>query len=419
MRWDPDSLIPRRALPLARRRIEAARAVVINGARQSGKTELLRELHRTMGGTLLSLDDGSTRSAAQQDPGGFVTAYDAPVFIDEVQRGGDPLLLAIKARLDGSREKGQVVMAGSTRFLSEPRLSESLAGRVRFVDLWPLAQGEIDDRSDSLIDDVFAAPDELLGRPFIAESRHQTMLRVCRGGFPEAVLSAAQDRGDFFADYVRTVTARDVRLIRDIADLSGMRRVVRLAAARTSGELNVADFARSAGLAPDTCRRYLDLLETVYLHYLVPAWSRNLTAKVRRRPKLHVTDTGVAARLIGTNPEALSRPGFALAGQLLESFVAGELARQLTWSDTDAELFHWSDRGGGEVDLVLEASDGRVVGIEVKAAVDVNEADAAWLRTMRDKVGKQFVAGLVLHCGDQPRTLGDRIVSLPIGALWA
>jgi predicted AAA+ superfamily ATPase len=394
--------------------------VVINGPRQSGKTELLRELHRTAGGTLVSLDDTSTRTAALEDPGGFVNGHDAPLFIDEVQRGGDPLLLAVKARLDRSRAKGQVVMAGSTRFLSEPRLSESLAGRVRFVDLWPLAQGEIESTVDGLVDAAFGGMARLLDLRVFAESREQTMARVCRGGFPEAVLADdPSERRDFFSDYVRTITARDVRLIRDIADLAGLRRVVRLSAAQTAGELNIAEFARSADLATDTCRRYLALLETVYLHHLVPAWSRNLTAKVRHRPKIHVTDTGVAAQLLGVGPDALSRPGTSVAGHLLESFVAGELARQLTWSDTDAELFHWSDRGGAEVDLVLESSDGRVVAIEVKAAVDINEADTKWLRKMRDKLDDQFVVGIVLHCGERPRRLGDRVVALPVSSLWA
>lgn len=158
------------------------------------------------------------------------------------------------------------------------------------------------------------------------------MHRVCRGGFPEAVLADSDaDRRDFFTDYLRTVTARDVRLIREIADLTGLRRLVRLTAART----------------------------------------------------------------------------------------AGELARQLTWSDTGATLMHWSDRGGAEVDLLLEATDGRVVAIEVKAAKDVNEADSRWLRTLRDRLGPDFVVGVVLHCGDHPRSLGDRLVSLPITALWS
>lgn len=107
-----------------------------------------------------------------------------------------------------------------------------------------------------------------------------------------------------------------------------------------------------------------------------------------------------------------------MAGALLETFVAGELARQLTWSDTDAGLYHWRDRGGREVDLVLEASDGRVVGIEVKATVDARSGDFAGLRTLRDRLGERFCAGILIHCGTSTRSFGDKLVSMPVPALW-
>src|SRR5438270_12374878 len=132
----PDPLIARRAEGIALRRLRAARAVVINGPRQSGKTALLGILQRQLGGTYLSLDQVTNLRLARTDPTGFVTGFDEPLFIDEVQRGGDPLILAIKFALDGSQGRGRFALAGSTRFLTEPRLSESLAGRVRFIDLW-------------------------------------------------------------------------------------------------------------------------------------------------------------------------------------------------------------------------------------------------------------------------------------------
>jgi uncharacterized protein len=130
-------------------------------------------------------------------------------------------------------------------------------------------------------------------------------------------------------------------------------------------------------------------------------------------------DTGLAAALLGLTPDALARPGATYAGQLLESFVAGELARQLTWSSTAARLSHWRDRDGAEVDLVLEAADGRVVGIEVKAAVDVHARDFAGVRVLRKRVGERFALGVVIHCGTRPRTFGDGLVALPVSALWS
>lgn len=416
----PEPMIARRAEAIAIRRLRAARAVVINGPRQSGKTALLGVLHRQLRGTYLSLDQATNLRLARTDPTGFVTGFDEPLFIDEVQRGGDPLILAIKLALDASPGRGRFALAGSTRFLSEPRLSESLAGRVRFIDLWPLSQGEIDGQPDGFVDVVLGHPRRLLRlRPPVL-SRREVFERVCRGGFPEAVLAKhPADRRDFFADYVRTVTGKDVRELADLAHMASMRDLVRLLAARTAQEVNASDLGRELGLPIATLRRYLPLLETVYVHHLVPAWSRNLTAKVVHRPKLHLVDSGLAAHLSGVDPVGLSRPTAVHAGPLLETFVAGEIARQLAWSATDAALYHWRDRNGREVDLILEAADGTVAGIEVKAAIDVEDSDFSGLRTLRGRLGDQFSCGVLLHCGDQPRPFGPKLYAVPISTLWA
>ncbi len=415
----PERFIARRAVGLAERRLKAARVLVINGPRQVGKTSVLGVLHRTLGGTYVSLDRTADLRSARTDPTGFVTGFDEPLFIDEVQRGGDPLVLAVKAEVDRQPTRGRFVLAGSTRFLTEPRLSESLAGRVRFVDMWPLSQGEIDASPDRFIDVLLqdAGQLRLVAHPPL--SRREIFERVCRGGFPEAVLAdTLTDRREFLADYVRTVTMKDVRELADLQHKQSLRSIVGLIAARTARELNAADIGREIGIPAATLRRYLPLLETIYLHHLVPAWSRNLTSKVVHRPKVHIVDSGLAAYLLGTDADGLARPTAVHSGQLLESFVAGELARQLTWSDQEAALFHWRDRSGVEVDLLLETPDGRVAGVEVKAAIDVREEDFAGLRSLQRHLGKSFVAGVVLHCGDRPRSFGPNLMSLPMSSLW-
>jgi uncharacterized protein len=412
-------LIPRRAIVLAQRRLDAGRVVVVNGPRQSGKTALLGILRNERGGDYVSLDDATDLRSAQSDPGGFLADLDRPTFIDEIQRGGDPLVLAVKAVVDQVVDRGQFVLAGSTRFLTEPRLSESLAGRVRFVDLWPLSQGEIDSTSDSFVDDVFADLHTVAHAKPLRQSRAEIFARVCRGGFPEAVLAESDlDRREFFADYIRTVTTRDVREIADLEHVALLRSLVQLLAAQTSSELNIADLGRRVGIPAPTLRRYLPLLETVFLHHAVPAWTRNLTAKISRRPKLYLVDSGLAAHLMGAVPDALARVQAVNAGALLETFVAGELARQLTWCTVQASLNHWRDHDGSEVDLVLEAADGRVIGLEVKAAVDIGPHDFKGLRLLRRRVGPDFVAGIVLHCADRGRQFGDGMYGLPISSLW-
>jgi uncharacterized protein len=412
-------MLPRRALSTARRRIRAARVVVVNGPRQSGKSALLAVLQNELGGTYLTLDAKSDLRMARTDPGGFVTNYAPPLFIDEIQRGGDPLVLAIKHEIDRSPERGRFILAGSTRFLTEPRLTESLAGRVRFVDLWPLSQGEIADGRDSFVDRVFDEPEALLSERATALSRRDVFERVVIGGFPEAVLADnSTDRKEFFSDYIRTTTSRDVRELADLEHTSRLRQLVRLIAARTSTEINYSDLAREVDIPVATMRRYLPLFETVYLHQSIPAWSRNLSSKVVHRPKMHMMDSGLAAYLCGLDAVAMTRSPSSAVGQLFETFVAGEISRQLTWSEVDATVHHWRTRNGQEVDLVLETMAGQVVGVETKAAVDVGEDDFRGLRILRDQLGDDFVVGVVVHCGDRPRKFGDRLYSVPVSAIW-
>lgn len=397
--------------------------VVVNGARQSGKTVLLRLLHETTGGSWITLDDATSLLAARRDAGGFVRDTTRPLYVDEVQRAGEPFVLAVKAAVDIDGSPGQFYLAGSTRFLFEPRLSESLAGRALFVDLWPLSQGEIESTADEdFISRAFAGIDGLLepGSDVGAhESRHATMDRVCRGGMPQAIRLAGRDRRDFLAGYARALASRDVAEIGRLPTSFDLPTLMRVLAARTSGELNVSEVARVLGASPDVVTRVVTMLETVYFHHLVPAWSRNLTAKAVRRPKLHITDSGLATALCGLDADALRRPDSAVSGAFLESFVVGELARQSTWSTTEASIFHWRDRDGAEVDVLLERPNGDVVGIEVKASFDVGPGDTRGLRTLRDRLGATFVSGVVLHCGDRVRRLDDRIVAMPIAALWS
>ena len=235
---------------------------------------------------------------------------------------------------------------------------------------------------------------------------------------PAAIRLAGRNRREFLNWYARTLASRDVAEIGRMPTSFDLPTLMRVLAGRTSSELNVSEIARVIGGSPDVTKRAISLLETVYFHFLVPAWSRNLTAKAVHRPKLHITDSGLATALCGVDADALRRPDSSVSGAFLESFVVGELARQLTWSQTEASMFHWRDRDGAEVDVVLERPSGDVVGIEVKATFDLRAEDTKGLRALRDRLGPTFVAGIVLHCGERAQRLDERIVALPIAALW-
>ena len=403
----------------------SARAIVVSGPRQAGKSWLLQQLAAELHGTYLTLDDPAELAAARSDPSGFVRREGpGPLLIDEVQRGGDPLVLAIKAAVDRSNDPGQYVLAGSTRFLSEPRLSESLAGRARFVDLWPLTQGEIDElpAGDAFVEAILEDAEAVVehAATVTGESRADTFARVVRGGFPEAALGASErERADFFADYVRTVSQRDIRELSRMSERVELPMILRLLAARTAAELNVSDLANDAALGRDTTRRYLPLIEAILLLHRIPGWARSPAARSKSRPKIHLCDSGLAAWLGGVRHSDLRRPGHPLDGALLESFVVNELVRQTTWASAPAEVRHWRDRAGREVDVGVEAGIGRVVGIEVKAAIDVHADDVRHLAYLRDQLGAAFQLGVVLHCGDRLRRFGDRLIAAPVSAVWA
>jgi uncharacterized protein len=410
-------LIPRKSLSVAEDLLSGARGIVVNGARQSGKSELLKMLAADLGGSYTTLDDPSDLRSARTDPSGFLDRLGPTFLIDEVQRGGDPLVLAVKRRLDNSRDRGQCVLAGSTRFLFEPRLSESLAGRVRFLNLWPLAVGEVEGTPQRFVDSLFANTVGLNSpRPI---SRSVVGEMIVRGGFPEAVTeSRHRQRQFFFEDYANTVTQRDVRELSAVHHGSELLTILRLAAARTGEELNIAKFAQAANLGTETTRRYLPLLETVYLHHLLPPWSANFSARAVKRPKLHLTDTGLAAHLLGIGPDRFNDTE-PILGHLFETFVVNEILKQLTWNHTMARAFHWRDRNGSEVDLILERNDGSIVGIECKLANDVDPDDFSGLRKLRDELGVRFVGGVVVHLGDRIRNFSDRLISVPVSSIWS
>jgi predicted AAA+ superfamily ATPase len=392
--------------------VAARRVTVVSGPRQAGKTTLVRSHLRA--GTLRSLDDPGTLGAAITDPLGFVELGRRPLVIDEVQRAGEPLVRAIKLIVDRDPNPGQFVLTGSSNFLTVPTISESLAGRAGFVEVWPFTQGEISGRSDQFIDralmGVAAFADYQPGRI----ARRDLLERVCAGGYPEVQQLTARQRQAWFRDYVRTTIERDV------VELSGIRKVaeIRLLAARTGCELVMQAVIDDAPLERQAVYDHRAWLETIHLLTTMPAWSRNLTRRVKRHPKVFLTDPGLAAWLLGKTPGALADPEDPATGQLVETFVFAELRRQLTWAGADVGMFHWRDRSGAEVDIVLEASDGRVVGIEVKSHQTAKPEWFRWLSHMRETLGDKFVAGIALYAGNDVLPFGDRLIAAPISALW-
>jgi len=250
-------------------------------------------------------------------------------------------------------------------------------------------------------------------------SRAAIFARVVAGGFPEAQTRTSRGRTRWFESYVRTVVERDVADVVRVHRPDDLARLARLLASRTATTINVTSLANELDIPRTTLTGYLPLLRAVFFCFALPAWSRNVTSRAIKQPKLHVTDSGVAAHLLGATAEVLGAAGAAHAGALLETFAVSEVVRQIGWAETRVTPHHFRARDGSEVDLVLEAADGRVAAIEVKAARSVGSRDLRGLRLLRDRLGDKFVGGVVLCACDSVRPAGDRICVAPVSAIWA
>lgn len=397
------------------------RVVVLHGGRQCGKSTLARQVAETHGGTYLTLDDPVVLEAARTDPITFLGEPTPPVVVDEIQLAGDRLVRAAKQLVDAVGTPGRFLFTGSTNFLTVPSISESLAGRARILRLWPLSQAELTGRRAATIGPWFdgdpgRAPTDHLDRNDYLEA-------LCRGGYPEAQALEPTYRDDWYRDYVETVTQRDIVALADVRKTSALPRLLRWAAATTSGELNVATAARDLGVDRRTITTYLEWLQAVFLVHELPGWARSPLARAVRRPKLQVVDSGLAASLLNVDPAALASPTAPATGRLVESFVVGEIARLVGASSQRIELSHYRDREHREVDLVLDRADGGIVAVEVKATVSPSPDQlrhVAWLRDRLDQATPgAFRAGILLHAGPQSVTVGDRLHVRPISSLWA
>ena len=286
------------------------------------------------------------------------------------------------------------------------------------VELWPFSQGELaSNPPETFIRQAFDAPEALRSGPPGTCTRDQYLELVCAGGYPAAGFTLAQQRR-WFRDYLQTVAQRDIVEMGDIRRADAIVPLLETAAALSDQNLNVARLARGVGLDARTTANYLAWLTNVFLVHRVPMWSRNLSTKAA---KLFITDSGLAAALAGKDPAALARPADTSVGGLVETFAANEIAKQLTWDDSGTRLHYFRDRSGAEIDLILEAPDGRIVAIEVKAAISPGPDATRWLIWLRDRLdrfGSDFAHGFVLHTGPTRISLGDRLTLLPLDALW-
>ena len=395
--------------------LQDAPVTLIHGPRQCGKTTLARTVGSAHGYRYLSFDDPAARKAAVEDPAGFAAGLPARIVLDEAQRVPE-LFSVLKLIVDRERRPGRFVLTGSTNVLLVPTLSDSLAGRMQILRLHPLSQCESDPAaSRGFLDAVLR--NEFAVRP---TDRLDTELtkRIATGGYPAALLrKAPRRRSAWYRDLADTIVQRDAADISRIRSLDLLPRLLAVAAAESASLLNVSRLASSFQLSPATVADYLTLLERLFLIERIPPYRRSRSARAVKTPKLHLGDSGLACALLGLDADALQADR-ALLGHLLETFVFQELRRQASWRAEPLSFFHFRDRDGVEVDVVIERSIRQVAGVEVKAAGTVTSKDFRGLRALRKSAGDSFVCGVVLYDGELSLPFGDRLHAIPVRALW-
>ncbi len=409
-------MLQRNIAPLVAEALGDTPVVLLLGARQVGKSTLAKALLAVHPeGRYLSLDDPAVRWAAEVDPGGLVAQTRGLTVLDEIQLAPQ-LFRAIKAEVDKDRRPGRFLLTGSANVLVLPKLSESLAGRMELVTLEGLSQNEILGHSGNLVDRLFA--DTPLTLQHLELDRDALLAAILAGGFPEARGRAAgRRRAQWFESYLQTLLQRDVRELSQIEGVTQLPRILELLSVRSAGLLNLAELSRTLGIPLNTLKRYLSLLEALFLLTTLPAWSSHLGKRLVKAPKLMLRDTGLMAHLMGTEQDRLKRAPDLLGG-LMETFVGGEVRKLLGWSRNRVKLFHYRTLPGQEVDLLLERVDGCVVGLEVKASASLQSRDFKGLQNLAETLGGTFHRGVVLYTGTEILPFGPKLWAVPISGLW-
>ena len=364
------------------------------GPRQSGKTTLARTAFPAA--DYISLESPDERRRATDDPRGFLARLGKrTVILDEVQRGPE-IISYIQVEIDRPGNQRRFVLTGSHNLLLMQGVSQTLAGRTRLLYLLPLSLAE------------------LLGRPPLRPTKLGDTLpsapvpdaacwKIVWSGLYPRVHDQKLPPPEWYASYYHTYVQRDLRDILRVMDVDAFDRFVRLAAAHTGQELNMAALAGDTGVSLPTIKQWIGALRTSFLVTLLQPHSRNFGKRMRKHPRLHFLDTGLVCYLLGIrSPETLVN--HPLRGAIFESFVVGELTKAFTHVGQEAPLFFWRDASGHEIDVLLDLGD-RLLPIEVKSGMTVSPDMVDGLRWWTGLPGNANRAGVLIHGGDESYSL--------------
>jgi predicted AAA+ superfamily ATPase len=396
--------------------LDAFPVVYIAGPRQSGKTTLVQHIAGTKHpAQYVSFDDIQVRSAAQHDPMAFLRSFKGSVVLDEIQLVPE-LFRPLKIIVDENRKlnnggRGKFLLTGSASILALPTLSDALVGRMILHTLYPLSSCELTPHpKGTFIDRAFS--DDWAFEQCPESDIFNSMNNA---SFPE-LLTVKTDalRYRWCNSYIDTILQRDVRVLMEIEKMGVIPDLLQLIASRTGGLLNETSLSRDIELTHITTKKYRLLLEGLFLIQSIPAWSTNLGKRIVKSPKIYMGDLNLLSYLIKTELKDLPQENKTLYGQVVENYVAIELNKQLTFSDIQANLYHYRATSGQEVDFILEGPRNNIVGIEVKAKSKVTADDFKHLASLQAELGKPFKRGFVLYAGNDIISFGENLWAVPL-----
>ncbi len=422
---DDSRILPRHMLEELKEGLQVSRIVNLVGPRQVGKTTLVRDQYGE--GEFLTLDDEAVLSALETDAAGLLVVKcknlgNNPLIIDEVQRSNS-LALAIKRIVDQNRRYGQFLLTGSSNVFSTAKAVDSLAGRVLTLKLWPLTVAETKEQNPpKILDWALQTSLQIADLPKPEQtSREDYIDLILAGGYPEMRELPLRARQQRYRSYVDSVIERDVADVLPIRKPDSLRLLIDQMAARTSATLNISALASDLGIQRVTVEQYLDILVKLSVVSRLGHWTSGEGRRDIKNAKYHFVDSGIACALrrfradtfdITSNPTAL--------GGLLESFVFNELVRCLPFQDRESKLYHWRNRDGREIDVIVDA-ESRLVCIEVKTAATVKSEDFRHIKWFaNDGPGRtRAITGIIFYLGDQSLSFGDNCFALPLSMMWA
>ena len=385
-------------------------AVVLTGPRQSGKTTLLQKIFGERY-QYVSLEPPDVRAAATEDPRGFLELYPQPIIFDEIQCAPE-LLPYIKERIDSDRAKaGQYLLTGSQNLLLTQNVTESLAGRAAMLRLLPLSRREAARQPHTCF-----PWERQTDRPILPpHSPGELWGSFLRGGYPELAAQPQRDPALWHSSYVQTYLERDVRRLRQVGDLTQFQNFLRTLAARSAQLLNLTDISRDLGVAVNTVKAWLSVLEATYQVIVVRPYFANVGKRLVKAPKAYFTDVGTLCHLVGLRDSAHAAAG-PMGGAIMETAVLSEIVRTLTHRGIDPRIYFWRTQAGTEVDFVVDTGNG-LVPVEVKLSATPRLAMANAIRTFQKDLGCAAMPGYVVHPGDIELPLGPSVTALPFADL--